>query len=115
MFNFAQSYFQDGNLKLRIPREREIRTEVPQDSVLGPLLWIFFFDELLRLKIPGLTLITFASDLADTEYLLGNKRDKIIILYTAKNALNRVVRGMEERKLEFVYQKTKGLILSGPS
>ena len=42
LINFIQS-----NIEL------DIRAGIPQGSVLGQSLWIVFYDDLLRFKIPG--------------------------------------------------------------
>lgn len=46
-------------------RAVEVDGGVPQGSVLGLLLWLLFYDGLLRLRVPvGFRLVAYADDLA---------------------------------------------------
>ena len=74
------------------------------------MLWIVFYDDLLRFKIPGVTQVGFADDLVlSVEAETQNTPE-----YIANKALDMVVRWMEIRKMELAFEKTESLILYGP-
>mgnify|MGYP005984212979 FL=1 len=88
----------------------DTRAGAPQGSVLGPLLWIVFYNDLLRLKIPGMTQVGFANDVV----LIVTAETQNTVKYISNEALDMVVRYMEIRKVELGFAKTKALILYDP-
>lgn len=62
---------------------------VPQGSVLGPLLWLIAFDDVLRLNLPdGVEIIAYADDLAiliaaKTEIEIETSGDRVLELIHA--------------------------------
>ncbi|KAJ3639381.1 hypothetical protein Zmor_002742 [Zophobas morio] len=83
---------------------------VPQGLVLGPLLWIDVYDDLLKLKIAGVTQVGFADD----RVLIFMAETQSTLEYIVNRALDMVVRWMEIRKMELALEKTKTLTLYGP-
>ena len=78
-----QSYFEGRKICI-VNIELDIRAGIPQGSILGPLLWIVFYYDLLRFKVLGVTQVGFADDLvlkvmAETvEYIANRALDMVV-------------------------------------
>lgn len=106
---FICSYFHKRKICINAS-DIEMTAGVPQGSVLGPLLWIIFYDKLLEQKNFGVTLIEFADDLA----ILTVADSQLQLEYIANRALNRVTDWMEKKNLELALHRTESVILCGP-
>lgn len=88
----------------------EVDGGVPQGSVLGSLLWLVFYDGLLRLRVPyGFHLVTYADDLA----LVGNAEDSCRLQIRANHALCEIVDWLEERSVTIAAENMEAIMLSG--
>jgi hypothetical protein len=82
---------------------------VPQGSVLGPTLWNFMYDEVLRMEIPvGVRLVAFADDLAVVA--MASQREDLERL--VDGTLERVSDWMREAGLRLATRKTEAVLLT---
>ena len=109
LINFISSYLQNRSINA-YHMTFKMSAGVPQGSVLGPHLWNIFYDDVLRIKIPGVTLIGFADDLS----LVITADNLCELERLANRVLKEVDKWMGENKLELALQKTEAIILHGP-
>ena len=77
---------------------------------MGPRLLNIFYDEVLILKIPGVTLISFA----DYLLLVVIAESSSELERLANKAFKEVDKWISDYKLELTLQKTEVIILYGP-
>ncbi|KAG7196556.1 hypothetical protein KM043_016491 [Ampulex compressa] len=81
---------------------------VPQGSVLGPLLWIIFYDGLLRLQLPeGISTVAFADDMSLV--VVGKSIEEIE--YLGDVSVEVVVGWLRYHGLHLATEKTEALLL----
>jgi len=94
----------------RTVRERRVECEVPQGSVLGPLLWNLAYDHVLRSALPpGSSIVCYADD---TLVLAGGQTCREATI-RANIALESVVRSIRTLGLEVAARKTEAVIFRG--
>lgn len=103
------SYLSERTLTIG-EKKMDIRRGVPQGSVLGPLLWNIYYDEVLRLPMPeGVQIIGYADDLAVVATADSERILKIIV----EHAIETVSEWMATKRLHLAPQKTEAVLLAG--
>ncbi|XP_066244836.1 uncharacterized protein [Euwallacea similis] len=89
---------------------REMNCRVPQGSVLGPILWNFFYDEVLKIRqVEGVSLIAYADDLA----VIVRAGDQRSLEEKTKFAVKEVVDKIEFMGLSVARRKTEMVVIAG--
>lgn len=109
LIRMITSYFTKRELHICQNNTMDISCGVPQGSVLGPLLWSIYYDEVLRLEMPpNVLLVGYADDLA----IVVTADSEAVIVTTANTAIHRIVECMRNLKLKIAPEKTEAVILS---
>ncbi|VVC41810.1 Reverse transcriptase domain [Cinara cedri] len=106
-----RSYLSDRSLLVpTISEPRPVTCGVPQESVLGPVLWNVFYDGLLETRMPaGARLVAFADDVA----VLGTANSGALLEEILNPALEAVAGWMASNGLELAVHKSEAVVLSG--
>ena len=110
LIEMIKSYLTDRSVIVGEDRILEMTCEVPQGSILGPLLWNVQYDGILRLELPQeVETIGYADDLA----LVVTAKGKIELETKANEAIHLVTEWIEDRGLSVAPQKTEAVLLAG--
>lgn len=102
-----QSYLEDRKLVVGM-KQLDITAGVPQGSVLGPLLWCMFYDEVLLQDMDvNVEFSCYADDLA----ILVTAKTRVKLRGMANRAINQVLVKLSEMGLEIAHQKTEAVML----
>lgn len=87
----------------------DLTREVPQGSVVGPLLWNLTYDGVLRIEYSdGVTPVGFANDLALV--VVGRTEE---VQHKVVESVRLVTAWMGERSLKWALHKTQVVIMAG--
>lgn len=87
-----------------LSQEEEVTCGVPQGTVLGPLLWIIFIDDLLRIESTS-RMICFADDTSIT--YVGNTWEEVLNLI--KSDMPKILNWFTENGLSVNFEKTEAM------
>ena len=111
LLNTVVNYLQDRTLQVSIygktSTERSIMASVPQESVLGPLLWNVYINELLQL-IPEA--LAYADDC--TVSFTSSKLSNMGMQETATHTLEIMVQWSKELHVKLAPEKTQALTIT---
>ena len=102
--NYLNERFIRVNIEGNLSKSEQIEVGVPQGSVLGPLLFIIFINDLTRLRLSS-TLLLFADD--TTMYLCG--KDLNEVLAKVKQDLHLVKDWLAHNRLILNLSKTQAI------
>lgn len=109
IINIIKSYLHQRELFVTPDCGYWITAGVPQGSVLGPILWNVYFDEVLRMKMSqDVQVIGYADDLA---VVVTGKRVVDVVDDTA-HAVQQIEDKLGDMQLELAKQKTQIIMLS---
>jgi Reverse transcriptase (RNA-dependent DNA polymerase) len=90
-----------------IHKRMKVSAGVPQDSIMGALLWNTMYDVVLRLKLPeGVEIVGFADDIV----VMGASKKQVEVRTT--RAIGTVVNWMSDNKLKVAHNKTEMVVVS---
>lgn len=88
-------------------KTRRLTAGVPQGSVLGPTLWNFLYDRLLRLPIPdGVEIVVYADDVA----IVARVVKTFNVGELLEDAAEKIADWLEDIGIQFALQKTELLL-----
>lgn len=110
MINSIKSYLHDRYIVDQAGNWHEVTCGVPQGSVLGPILWNIFYNQILKIKLPeGVQLVAYADDLA----IIVTKKKISKLKWLAEYSMGLIIRKLEDMGLEVATQKTEMVMLVG--
>ncbi|KAL4125989.1 hypothetical protein QTP88_010221 [Uroleucon formosanum] len=105
-----RSYMSEREIQYGAVSSLPVTCGVPQGSVLGPTLWNFFYDGILRLPAPdSVKLMTFADDVA----VVAVAHNAELMEQLVNPVLFKVAQWMSANGLTLVPEKSECVILTG--
>lgn len=103
-----QSYLSNRTLMVG-DRKMRITAEVPQGSVLGPLLWCLYYDQVLRIDIgQEVEFLCYADDIA----ILTRANTRVKLLARTENSVGIVMDRLKDMGLTVAAAKTEAVMIS---
>lgn len=109
LVRLIRSYLQDRKLLVSPGVERLVWCGVLQGSVIGPVLWNIFYDEVLTLPVPSnIKIVAFAHDIA----MIGTAHTGPLLEESMNDALESIHTWMTNNGLEIAPKKTEAMMLT---
>lgn len=105
-----ESYFAHRYLLVGTKMTR-LSCGVPQGSVLGPILWNAFYNEVVSLELPGSTIVAFADDIGII--VRGSNLEYVQLAIEVATLI--ITNKLAELQIELAPDKTEAVILHAPT
>ena len=110
LYRMVESYFTNRVLKYDTKsgwKDYGVTGDVPQGSVLGPLLWNTMYDDLLKIALPKeVKLVAYADDVV----IVAKHLDDINLAFDI--TLGRINQWVDMKNLELAKHKTEAVLIS---
>lgn len=103
-------YLSERSVLIGRSMNMQMECEVPQGSILGPILWNIFYNSVLTIEVPtGTTIIGFADDTA----VICKAKTQLELVSNTNWVLTKLSEEIRKKGLKLAAEKTEALILYG--